>query len=189
VRLGYRVQDYRRVAIPIAELGAPPAAAVTKPGRANAAGTSYFYGAQEEQTAVSEVRPHRGALMTIGAGETLRELRLLDLARGMHIPSPFECSRECFRGLLESCELFNHLNEEFASPLRHTDDVHEYLPTQFFATWVRDHHYDGLRYGSAMTQGGHNIVLFDPGTAAIRSGRLVRTDEVLVSYSDYEDED
>ena len=189
VRLGYREQDYRFVAIPIAEMGAPAAAGVTKPGRANPVGTSYFYGAQEEQTAVSEVRPHRGALMTVGMGEMVRELRLLDLAAGMHVPSPFACSGDYFRGLLESCELFNHLNEQFARPLRHTDDVHEYLPTQFFATWARDHHYDGLRYGSAMTRGGHNIVLFDPGTVAIRTVRLVQTDEVRVEYSDYEGDD
>lgn len=189
VRLGYREQNYRFVAIPAAEMGAPPAAAVTRPGRANAVGTSYFYGAQEEQTAVSEVRPHRGALMTIGSGQTLRELRLLDLASGMGIPSPFACSRDLFRGLLESCELFNRLNEEFARPLRHTDDVHEYLPTQFFATWAKDHHYDGLRYGSAMTRGGNNIVLFDPGAVAISTVRLVMTDEVRVVYSDYTGED
>lgn len=188
VRLGYRERDYRFVAIPVAEMGAPPAAD-TRPQRANAVGTSYFYGAQEEQTAVSEVRPHRGALVTIGSGDTLREVRLIDLAAGMHIPSPFACGRDYFRGLLESCELFNHLNEQFARPLRHTDDVHEYLPTQFFATWARDHHYDGLRYGSAMTRGGHNIVLFDPGTVAVRTVRLVQTDEVRVEYSNYEGED
>jgi hypothetical protein len=61
-------------------------------GRGAAVDTSYVYGAHEEQTAVSEVRPHRSTLMTIRAGETLRELRLPDLAAGMHIPSPFECS-------------------------------------------------------------------------------------------------
>jgi RES domain-containing protein len=189
VRLGYREHEYRFVPIPAAEMGAPPSASVSKPGRANPVGTSYFYGAQEEQTAVSEVRPHRGALMTIGTGEISRELRMLDLAAGMSIPSPFGCARDFFRGLLESCELFNHLNEEFARPLRHSDEVHEYLPTQFFAKWAEDHHYDGLRYGSAMSRGGHNIVLFDPGTVAIRTVRLVQTDEVRVAYSEYQGED
>jgi RES domain len=190
VRLGCREQEYGGfVEFPAAEMGAPPPERVTEPGRANPIGTSYFYCAEEEQTAVSEKRPHRGALMTIGAGETLRERRLLDLAAGMHIPSPFACSRDYFRGLLESCELFNHLNEQFATPLRRTDDVHEYLPTQFFATWARDHHYDGLRYGSAMARGGNNIVLFDPGGAIIRTVRLAKTDEVRVEYSDYEGED
>ena len=39
-------------------------------------------------------------------------------------------------------------------PLRHTDDVIDYRPTQFFATWAREHSYDGIRYTSAMTKNG-----------------------------------
>jgi len=85
--------------------------------------------------------------------------------------------------------LFNHLNKEFAKPLRHTDDTHEYLPTQFFAEWAKDHGYDGIRYGSAMAEGGHNVVLFDTAAVAIRSARLVRTDAVEVTYSDYKGEE
>ena len=152
-------------------------------------GVTYFYGAEDKRTAVAEKRPHRGALATIGAGETLRDLRLIDLAAGMRLASPFECPEGYLRSLVESCELFNHLNTEFAKPLRHTDDTHEYRPTQFFAEWARDHGYDGLRYESAMSDGGRNVVFFDAGAVAIRSVRLVRTDAVEVIYSDYRGEE
>jgi hypothetical protein len=67
--------------------------------------------------------------------------------------------------------LFNHLNKEFAKPVRHTDETHEYLPTQFFAEWAKDHGYDGLRYKSAMSQGGQNVVFFDTAAVAIKSVR------------------
>jgi RES domain-containing protein len=67
--------------------------------------------------------------------------------------------------------LFNHLNKEFAKPVRHTDETHEYLPTQFFAEWAKDHGYDGLRYESAMSQGGQNVVFFDTAAVAIKSVR------------------
>jgi hypothetical protein len=77
---------------------------------------------------------------------------------------------------VESCELFNRLNTECAKPLRHTDDVHEYLPTQFFADWVREHHYDGTRYSSAMSEGGINIFLFDPRVVPTAAVQLVRVD-------------
>jgi RES domain-containing protein len=189
VRLGYREQDYRTAPIPAPEMGAPPPGSVTKPGRANPVGVSYFYGTEEERTAVAEVRPHRGALATIGEGETLRDLKLIDLSAGMAVASPFDCSEGYLRSLVESCELFNHLNREFAKPLRHTDDTHEYLPTQFFAEWAKDHGYDGLRYESAMSQGGHNVVFFDTAAVAVKSVRLVRTDSVEVIYSDYNRED
>lgn len=189
VRLGYREHEYRLVPIPIAEMGAPPPERVTVPERANPAGVSYFYGAEDEGTAVAEKRPHRGALVSLAHGETVRDLRLIDLAAGMGLASPFVCPGEYLRSLMGSCELFNHLNKEFAKPLRHTDDTHEYRPTQFFAEWVKDHGYDGLRYESAMSSGGRNVVFFDRGAVAMKSVRLVRTDEVKVSYSDYTGED
>jgi RES domain-containing protein len=189
VRLGYREKEYRLVAIPVAEMGAPPPDRVTVPGRANPVGVSYLYGTEDEATAVAEKRPHRGALVSLAEGETVRDLRLIDLAAGMRLASPFECSGEYLRSLMESCELFNHLNKEFAKPLRHTDDTHEYRPTQFFSEWAKDHGYDGLRYESAMSTGGRNVVFFDRGAVAMKSVRLVRTDEVKVSYSDYTGED
>lgn len=103
----------------------------------------------------------------------------------MTLKSPFECNGDYFASLVESCELFNYLNDEFAKPLRHTDDVHEYIPTQFFADWVKAHGYDGLRYGSAMSEGGANIVLFDARDAEITDVRLVSVASVEVTYGDY----
>lgn len=166
-------------------MGAPPPQHVTLPGRANPAGVSYFYGAEDEKTAVAEKRPHRGALVTLATAEALRDLRLIDLAKGMKFISPFECTGEYLPSLVESCELFNHLDTEFAKPLRHTDETHEYRPTQFFAEWAKDHGYDGLRYSSAMSKDGRNLVIFDPSAIAIRSVRLVQVDDVEVTYSEY----
>jgi hypothetical protein len=89
VRPGYRERDYRLIPLPTEEMGAPPADRVIVPGRANAIGVSYFYGAEDEKTAVAEKRPHRGALVSAGVGQTLRDLRLLDLPAGMGLASPF----------------------------------------------------------------------------------------------------
>jgi len=188
-RLGYREQDYRIIPIPEAEMGAPPPECVKTPGRANPEGVSYFYGAEDESTAVAEIRPHRGMLVTVAMGETLRDLRLIDLAAGMTLASPFECGSEYLPSLVESCELFNHLDTQFAKPLRHSDDTHEYRPTQFFAEWAKDHGYDGLRYSSAMSEGGRNVLIFDGKAIAIRSVWLVHTDAVEVTYSDYTGEE
>lgn len=81
----------------------------------------------------------------------------------------------------KSCREGQHHCDESRCRLR--------LPTQFFAEWAKDHGYDGIRYGSAMAEGGHNVVLFDTAAVAIRSARLVRTDTVEVAYSDYEGEE
>ncbi|MFZ0913563.1 MAG: RES domain-containing protein [Candidatus Korobacteraceae bacterium] len=184
-RLGYRERDYRIVSFPPEEMGSPPPQLVDKPGRANPLGVSFFYAAKDERTAVAEKRPHTGALVSVAECVTLRDLRLLDLPRGMRMSTPFECSPEYLPSILESCELFNHLDTEFSRPLRHTDDVKDYLPTQFFAEWTKDHRYDGILYTSAMSRDGINVLLFDPSAVRIDSVRLVRVDAVEVTYRDY----
>jgi hypothetical protein len=189
VRLDFQKRDYRIVPMPTAEMGAPPPERVTEPGRANRSGVSYFYGAEDENTAVAEKRPHRGMIITLAVGETVRDLRLIDLPAGMRLSSPFECGEEYLSSLLESCELFNHFDTEFAKPLRHSDHTHEYHPTQFFAEWAKEHGYDGLRYSSAMSEGGRNLVSFAVDSVEIRSSRLVRVDAVKVTYGDYTGED
>jgi hypothetical protein len=64
-----------------------------------------------------------------------------------------------------------------------------YLPTQFFAERVKEHHYDGIRYSSAMSEGGTNIVLFDSRVVQMTAVRLVRVDAIEVKYVDYDGED
>ena len=188
-RLGYREREWQTVPFPAEEMGAPPPEIIDKPGRANAAGVAYFYGAQDEATAIAEKRPATGSLVSIATCITLRELRLLDLPKGMRLSSPFEIGEDYLPSLLESCELFNYLDIEFSRPLRHNDDVKDYLPTQFFAEWTKDHRYEGILYTSAMSSGGINVVLFDPAVVRVDSVRLVRVDAVEVSYHQYTGDD
>lgn len=56
-RLRYREVHYRYDALPLDQMGAPPPDRVTKPERANDVGVSYFYGAEDERTAVAESNP------------------------------------------------------------------------------------------------------------------------------------
>jgi hypothetical protein len=185
----YRQADYRYDPVAIDQMGAPPPNLVTNPGRANEAGVSYFYGAEDERTAVGEVRPHTGSLVSVASGTIVRDIRVLNLPKGMYLSTPFEIQEGYLRSLLESCELFNRLDREYSRPLRHTDDVIDYRPTQYFATWAREHRYDGIRYTSAMTKDGVNLVLFDPTVVRLAAVRLVRVETVDVTFADYIGED
>jgi hypothetical protein len=102
--LGWNCIDRSLRNFPYKQDGCATTWSVTKPGHANPIGVSYFCGAEEERTAVAEVRPHQGALATIGEGETLHDLKLIDLTAGMAPASPFECSEGYLRSLVESCE-------------------------------------------------------------------------------------
>lgn len=125
----------------------------------------------------------------MSSGTIIRNIRVLDLPKGMYLSTPFECGEGYLRSIMESCELFNRLDREFSRPLRHSDDVIDYRPTQFFATWAREHRYDGIRYTSAMTNDGINLVLFDPAVVRLAAVRLVRVETVDVTFADYTGED
>jgi hypothetical protein len=63
---------------PDQQLGSPPAN-LAGAGRMNARGISVFYGANEPQVAIAEVRPPVGSQVAVARFEIIRKLRLLDL--------------------------------------------------------------------------------------------------------------
>ena len=58
----------------------PPTSNKAKAGRMNAEGIPVFYGAMEEETCVSEIRPPVGSLVILGRFEILTPIRILDLS-------------------------------------------------------------------------------------------------------------
>ncbi len=65
--------------LPKEEMGARPPEKVTEGGRANPPGIPVLYLASDEKTAISEVRPWKGATVTVGTFKTTKELKLADL--------------------------------------------------------------------------------------------------------------
>jgi hypothetical protein len=180
-RPGYKADPRGRfVSFPPEEMSAPQPAQVERPGRANPLHTAVLYCAGEEETAVAEIRPSRGELISVAELQVLSDLRIVDLSRKIYFETPFGV--EYLRSRVESYELFNQLGDEFAQPLRHRDDIREYIPTQFFAGWVQRHRYDGLRYPSAMSEQGQNLVFFDPSKLRVLSSKLVEVESVKVQY-------
>jgi len=184
-RLGYKKDRGLAVSFPPEEMGAPPPAKVDKPSRANPAHTAVLYCAEEEATAVAEMRPGRGELVSVAEVEVMADLRLLDLCQKVYFKTPFGV--QYLPSVVGSYELFNHLGDEFAKPLRHRDDVQEYVPTQFFARWAEKHGYDGIRYPSAMSDSGQNLVFFDPSKLKVLASRLVEVTTVSVEYKEHRD--
>lgn len=66
-----------------ADIGAPPPERA-KPGRANAEGEVVLYAADQEATAIAEVRPWRGLLVSVVEVRVTRNLRLVDLSKPPH---------------------------------------------------------------------------------------------------------
>jgi len=176
-RAGYGSHDepYRN-----ADIGSPPASS-TRDGRANHAGQVVLYCADQMETAVAEVRPARGNLVSVGLFKIKRELEVLDLAMDQPPINPLTQSNLSLA--VELADLFEAFGKDLAAPLRRNDDVSEYKPSQNLTDAVRMAKFDGIRYPSAMKRDGSNIVLFDPNGVEFVNSKLVRIDDVIVQFT------
>lgn len=131
-------------------------------GRSNPKGITYLYLATNRETALAEVRPWVGSLISVGQFKTRRELRVVNCTtdrkgHGIFIgsePSPSE--RE------ES--VWADIDRGFAKPVDPSDDLADYAPTQVLAELFKAHGFDGIAYRSSLGP-GHNITLFDADAA------------------------
>lgn len=169
-----------------ADIHAPPAK-MAKAGRANTKGQVVLYVADQETTAVAEVRPWRGLLVSVAELQTAKDLSIVDLSKAPPPPNPFIDDAPRYERELE--ELLIAFGKELGKPLRRADNASDYLPSQNLVRRIRQSgFYDGIRYPSAMAPDGTNIVLFEPRTAWVGPSRLVEVTCVGVTYGPPEDD-
>ena len=167
-----------------ADIEAPPPEKATA-GRVNKEGVSVLYVSEQEHTAIAEIRPPRGSLISVGELRIAGKVKVLDLGDTIPEPNPFTTEQLAYQ--MEHVELLNSFSWALSKPLERTDDVSEYRPSQKLSTWLKKQGYDGIRYSSAMNKGGHNIVFFDPKIAMYNSSTLIEIIDVDVHYEIYED--
>jgi RES domain-containing protein len=167
-----------------AAIGAPPPENAG-PGRANAKGKVVLYCADQEGTAVAEVRPARGEYVSVAEVRAARELNILDLVKEPEWPNPF--TDDAVSYWVEFAGLLAAFAEQLSKPLRSRDDPADYIPSQKLAEVIQTARVDGIRYPSAMAPGGTNVVLFDPSVVHIGTSRLVEIVDTKVEYRQAED--
>lgn len=142
-------QDLECSALLIDEMGPNPAFPA---GRLNLAGQEIFYCAESEHTAVAEVRPARGYLVTTCSLSTKRALNILDLVDGLGAIDPFVCNQLSW--MLDLQRLLRNLAARSAKPTNKGDDEDTYLITQGAALVARKMGYDGIRFPSSLQSPG-----------------------------------
>ena len=181
-RRGYNFNEHGdRLAFQGNDIGSPPAAKASA-GRANRAGQQVLYCADEEKTAIAEVRPPRGYYVSVGSFALNREVRILDLTKERPEINPFVT--ETLKWEVEIESLLNAFAEEMSRPLERDEDQTHYVPCQALAEFIKNAKFDGIRYPSALNPDGHNIILFDPGVADFRDSKLVTITEVSLAYEE-----
>lgn len=145
----------------LVEMGAPPSD-LASDGRANPIGIRYLYLADDLATAISEVKPSKGALVSLAnfrptAG---RALRVIDLTNPRLTISPFRVTSSAIADLRASMSFLDSLGEELSVPTQPHRATRDYLATQYLCELIKVSGYDGVTYKSSLAS-GRNFAFFD----------------------------
>lgn len=133
-------------------------------GRVNAKGIPCLYLATKRDTAISEVRPWIGSLVSVGQFRIERTLRVVDCSlhhasKIFYLDEPPVAEREQ--------AVWSYIDRAFSEPMTRSDDTAEYAATQVLAELFRDRGYDGVIYKSAFGEEGFNVAIFDLDAATL----------------------
>lgn len=155
----YRARVNYNEAIPLDRMGAPPPALASH-GRANPAGIPYLYVASDIDTAISEIRPHTGATVSVAEFLIDDSLDLIDLRNPKSAISPFLNDEEKVLNLSKNLIFLSELGRELTRPVLPHAAVTEYLPSQYLCELIKHAGYHGVVYNSSVGN-GMNLALFD----------------------------
>jgi len=146
-------------------------------GRVNPRGIPCLYMATDDVTAMMEVRPWAGSVLTISQLVLLKEVTLVDCTQA----AEFGLDEPMTQQKLESNN-WHVLNEAFSLPVFQAEDLADYAPTQYIAEAFRAAKYDGIMYESRVGN-GRNVAIFDPAIAEVASRQLRQADKPSFSFA------
>lgn len=132
-------------------------------GRANPKGIPYLYTATDHDTAIAEVRPWVGALVSVAELRVQREVTIVNCIspyRRLTVRATEPSAPERERAV------WKDIDTAFSRPVTPHDHIADYVPTQVLGEFFRSQGLDGIEYRSSV---GHksNIVFFDLDVAEV----------------------
>lgn len=135
-----------------ADIGAPPPPKATA-GRLNRSGVSFLYLASDVHTAMAEVRPHPGHLVSIGGFTHEAPLKVADFNPDIAL---FATSDK----RLDQYELIQAFDRMMSMPVT-PEERSRYLLTQLLAEVLMKKGFDGVTFRSSISS-GINLCVFQP---------------------------
>ena len=167
-----------------------PLANRAKEGRINPAGIPMLYLASSEQTAISEVRPWLGSVISVAQVSVLRELRAVNLSRGHGKLSVGHLTLDELEGAKpvdarkKEKAVWIDIDNAFSQPVERSDDAADYVPTQILAELFRDAGFDAVIYRSQFGEKGYNIALFNVEDADVINCAPYRIEGIDLKYKE-----
>ena len=136
------------------------------PGRANPIGISYLYTAWDANTAIAEIQPMSGELISVAKIKTKKTSRIFNFdfyeafKNSYLMKIPLKDFEETIGTPFRELEIFfKTMSELFSRPaLGNTDN---YYATQYVSEYIKSKGFDGIKFMSSLKRGGSNVVLFD----------------------------
>lgn len=163
-------------------MGKPPAK-ISTAGRANPIGIPYLYTASNPETAISEIRPHKGDKVTIATFEVIKSLKFADLRNPRQTISPFSLSEDGLNQLFLDLNYLCHLGEELSKPILPREAHLEYLSSQYLCELIKDCGFDGVVYKSSVGSGDNFAIFYDEKLIAINI-KCYKIDNVNFNFSE-----
>lgn len=178
-----RVQDgeYFDVPTPHPTDRMKPLKGRAREGRANPKGIPFLYVATNRETALAEVRPWIGSLISVGQFKLRRTFRVVNCTmhrKGHRVYSGGEPSPEQTEESVRS-----DIDTAFARPVTVSDDLADYAPTHVIAELFKLHGFDGVAYASSL-EAGHNVAIFDPDNADLMNCVLFEVEALTFKFKE-----
>lgn len=150
-------------------------------GRANPKGIPHLYLATNKDTAMAEVRPWIGSMVSLAIFKIVRDLKVVNFSNRtktkitFHLTEPPPDIREK--------AVWDHIDNAFSKPVLQTDHTADYIPTQIITEFFKVKGVDGLAYRSNLGE-GLNIVLFDLSDAEFERAKVYNTDSIKFNFTE-----
>lgn len=153
------------------EILAPPKN-VVKQGRCNSEGISYLYAAHNWETAIYEVKPSKGDIVTVA------KIKL-----GYKHLFSFKTQQEIHKHLRSNPikdpdieALIDIINDELSKVVT-SSNILDYIPFQFITEYIKKRGYDGFIYKSTLNN-GTNYVFFETDSVEVLDKSLYKIDNL-----------
>lgn len=161
-------EAFRTIAKDPASLMGPPPPPLRRAGRMNAAGIAVFYGATEKDTAIAELRPAVGSLISLAAFRIHRPIHVLDLTRFTRAGKQIDIFAKNQMARATQWAFMQSFASEISKPILPGDEHLEYVPAQVVAEYLTNQPVrwrgtdvtpDAIIFRSAQREGGKNIAI------------------------------
>lgn len=174
-RLGGVKRETKLEPYPINEMGMP-SKEKTRNGRANPVGIPYLYLGSDPITVIAEVRPWKGANVSVATIKLIKEVKILDLTKKHLFNSPFECNN--LKKEVRNRDLLKLLSMDLAKPINPEIADIEYVPTQFLVEFIKNiKKFEGIKFKSSLGP-GDNIIFFNEENVEFMNTGLYKVEDI-----------